>query len=431
MNAINKQKFLAELERLLSFMYEEDKANALAMYEKMFDDVPDEAALLRSLVSPTRQAVVLARSYQAEERRSVLDNGGSDSSEPPQFVTVIQEVFDDAMDSQPEEVKKEPPVLDDQISLFGSDEADALLISVLASSVEAPSEPAVSLPEDVLSFDAVSAVELPRELPSEPAEPSSDSDDSDDFDVEAFLKDFELKGNIFAVPSDEPEILPAAVPAVAVPSAEPDLPISAAEPEPAVSVIPIVPVIKPEPEPEPIPEPVIPEPAVSAVIPEPAVPADVPKQPDLPPIQYAMDGYAPNERSHSSLSGDDIPDELFETSEKKPTVKLKGGALALFLLIAIPLTALAVIVILALAAAALAVSAGFFFIGGSSVIAAFGGFQVFADVLIMIGAGVILLAVGLLFLWLFIWLLGGLTRILVGGIIDLAVKLCSKKGAEE
>ena len=59
--AINKQKFLAELGRLLTFMYEEDRQSALAMYSKMFDDVAEEQPLQQPPVSPTRQTAVHAR----------------------------------------------------------------------------------------------------------------------------------------------------------------------------------------------------------------------------------------------------------------------------------------------------------------------------------------------------------------------------------
>ena len=57
MTDINKQKFLAELGKLLTFMYEEDRQSALAMYAKLFDNARDEQSLLQFLVSPTRQAV--------------------------------------------------------------------------------------------------------------------------------------------------------------------------------------------------------------------------------------------------------------------------------------------------------------------------------------------------------------------------------------
>ena len=50
-------------------MYEEDRVRALAMYNSMFDETDDETGLLQLLVSPTRQAVNLARSYDARERK--------------------------------------------------------------------------------------------------------------------------------------------------------------------------------------------------------------------------------------------------------------------------------------------------------------------------------------------------------------------------
>ena len=66
MTVINKQKFLTELGRLLTFMSEEDRQEALTLYEKMFDDADDEQALIQALLSPTRQAVIIARAYDAE-----------------------------------------------------------------------------------------------------------------------------------------------------------------------------------------------------------------------------------------------------------------------------------------------------------------------------------------------------------------------------
>ena len=75
MGAINRQKFLAELAKLLTFMYEEDRQLALRIYERMFDAVADENALIQGLVSPTRQAVVIARTYDAKDgsKRTVTE----------------------------------------------------------------------------------------------------------------------------------------------------------------------------------------------------------------------------------------------------------------------------------------------------------------------------------------------------------------------
>ena len=99
-NAINRQKFLAELAKLLSFMYEEDRRYALDMYERMFDIAEgSEQWLIQNLMSPTRQAVIIARSYNAKERklsvsaewREEEDQGG----ETPPFVLAINKIFDD------------------------------------------------------------------------------------------------------------------------------------------------------------------------------------------------------------------------------------------------------------------------------------------------------------------------------------------------
>ena len=73
-NDINKQKFLAELGKLLTFMYEEDRQAALAMYGKMFDDARDEQDLIQFLSSPTRQAVVIARAYNARARKLQVES---------------------------------------------------------------------------------------------------------------------------------------------------------------------------------------------------------------------------------------------------------------------------------------------------------------------------------------------------------------------
>ena len=40
----------------MTFMYEEDRERALAMYSSLFDETDDETGVLQMLVSPTRQA---------------------------------------------------------------------------------------------------------------------------------------------------------------------------------------------------------------------------------------------------------------------------------------------------------------------------------------------------------------------------------------
>lgn len=63
---MNKQRYMAELSRLLVFMSEEDREEAVRRCSAAFDAVgPDgEAALLEALGSPTRTAIALSRGYE-------------------------------------------------------------------------------------------------------------------------------------------------------------------------------------------------------------------------------------------------------------------------------------------------------------------------------------------------------------------------------
>ena len=119
MNTINRQKFLAELSKLLTFMYEEDRQRALSMYERMFDITEDEQGLIQHLMSPTRQAVIIARAYDAKERKLSVssqlrgDTDETEESELPKFVLAINKIFDDLFPDSAEDALEE-----DQVSFF-------------------------------------------------------------------------------------------------------------------------------------------------------------------------------------------------------------------------------------------------------------------------------------------------------------------------
>ncbi len=101
---INKRKFLTELGKLLTFMFEEDRQRALSVYESMFDEAEDDTALTQFLGSPTKQAVTVARAYNAKERRlavtSQAGEGNADvvNDEEPGFVTAINRIRDAAVE---------------------------------------------------------------------------------------------------------------------------------------------------------------------------------------------------------------------------------------------------------------------------------------------------------------------------------------------
>ena len=119
MTDINKQKFLAELAQLLTFMYEEDRQTALQLYGEMFDEATDEQSLLQALVSPIRQAVLVARAYNATERRLSVHSQSREEApaateEKPEFIRKIYEIRAAALSTQPEYVPED----ENQFSLF-------------------------------------------------------------------------------------------------------------------------------------------------------------------------------------------------------------------------------------------------------------------------------------------------------------------------
>lgn len=63
---MNKQRFLAELQRLLVFMTEEDRELAIRHYGDIFDAAGEdgEVALVEAIGSPTKAAIALSRGYE-------------------------------------------------------------------------------------------------------------------------------------------------------------------------------------------------------------------------------------------------------------------------------------------------------------------------------------------------------------------------------
>ena len=102
MTSINKQKFLAELGKLLTFMYEEDRQRAMGLYSRMFEEAGDEQALIQALISPTRQAVVVARAYNSNLGRLSLNAETKaapedrDENGVPDYVQAIEAVREQA-----------------------------------------------------------------------------------------------------------------------------------------------------------------------------------------------------------------------------------------------------------------------------------------------------------------------------------------------
>lgn len=384
MKRINRQKFLAELGRLLTFMYEEDRQTALAMYNRMFDEAESEQALLQYLVSPTRQAVILARAYNAKERKLQVHTQSRDeyeqsTDEIPDFVLAINKLQDEASALK----ITTPQVSEDQISLF--DDSDAGTVPAPAAQVY--TEPAADEKKAETqdeTEEAPAQKETPPMFADEPAEEAEPDETNDSVTrladaVDAFLADFTISND---------ELI-----AKAKPAAEEEE--KAAEPE------------KEEP----------------AEVPAEETVTEQPKEADVhEPVQAE-----PEEETETETAAVGIveTEEEDEETVRKPIVPL----LILYIIFAIPLGLIGILLLLipAFVSLSLAITAGFLGINGFA--ATFTGFAVLADILVVAGVSLILLALALLFLWLFVWFIGGAIVGLIHGLCVLGGKWCYKEVA--
>ncbi len=381
MKRINRQKFLAELGRLLTFMYEEDRQTALAMYNRMFDEAEDEQALIQYLVSPTRQAVVLARAYNAKERKLQVHSQSRDeyeqvSDEIPDFVLAINKLQEEvsALKITTQQVSE------DQISLFDDSNAG----TVPAPAAQVYTKPAAD-EEKAGTQDADEEAAVQKETPplfaDEPAEETEQDEMSNSVNrladaVDAFLADFTISND---------ELIPKDKPVGEEKDAEPEKTKPAAAEE-TVEVS-----------------------AGEAVI----------EQPEATETRKHVQTEPEETEAEAVKNAEEAEDYTEDAGTvRKPIVPL----LILYIIIAIPLGLIGILLLLLLAfmSLSLAVTAGFFGIYGFA--ATFTGFAVLADILVVAGASLILLSLALLFLWLFVWFIGG-------GIVGLIRGLCALGGS--
>lgn len=375
MKIINKQKFLAELGRLLTFMYEEDRQTALAMYSKMFDDAAEEQALLQFLVSPTRQAVVLARSYDAKERKLQVHtqtreedpNYGDYNDQFPPFILAIDDLQQAAaaqgifapLDTQ-------PVVDEDQFSLFDDMSAPA----------EEPA-PVQPLTGEAGQLPTVESVPAPEAAEAEPVkDPVSEFADA----VDAFLADFSIAdGELISKHQEN----------------------AGAEPQQAQ---------EPEFDDEPI--------RLDTL------PAQIPLQDE--------EEYAPMQRPTPEEDLSSFEQSISPVEEDEPAAmvrKAKVFPLIVYIIFSIPITLLGVVLLLIPTIFSLSFAISFVSFGVLVLTGAFAGFSIFADLMVILGLALVLLAIGLLFTWLFIWFIGGAIAGLIRGVIRLGGRWCFKEVA--
>lgn len=123
---MTKQRYLAELSRLLVFMTEEDREEIIRRYGAMFDEagIEGEAALVEKLGSPTKAAIGLSRGYEpgsihveapvvTPKRPEAPEKAASDGElwdELPEFhLPGMDDDEDDEADAAPAPAENEPP----------------------------------------------------------------------------------------------------------------------------------------------------------------------------------------------------------------------------------------------------------------------------------------------------------------------------------
>lgn len=407
-NTINKQKFLAELGRLLTFMYEEDRQTALSMYTRLFDMADDEQAVLHFLVSPTRQAVLLARTYDAAERKLQVhsqhrDASSADSGELPAFVSAIE-----ALEREALSLGVTAPLVDEnQFSLFESDApVDSLEASDLSQpSAAIPGKAGLTQPETVSGQDSSpSPIEAVPVVPPASAEaPVSSGEPVPQSEAEAVSGSADAAASI---PSASFEQSKSSQDAVSPPA------FSAADSAPASEA--------PASENEETQAAPSEEDKVDAFLAGFSI-ADEPVQAAAP---AAPDGDMEDEAMPALDALDDPVPAPVETVSRACVPLLivyilfaSVVGLAALLLLLVPL-------LLSLSVAFVSGSVG---IGLLS--SAFASFAIFADFLAVFGASLLVLAVALLFAWLFIWLIGGVIIGMIRALCRLGRKWCYKEVA--
>lgn len=406
---INKQKFLAELGKLLTFMYDEDRQAALAMYSKMFDNARDEQSLLQFLVSPTRQAVVIARAYNARERKLQVSSqsreGRADDGEgSPDYMRAIEELESEAINRK----IITPEVSADQFSLFEDgvhpleqedsgaydEAAQDTAPEDTASAAGEPDEPAAAELPQPAKAEAVAIEDedgQPEAAPAEEPERAADGEEAaesaeapeaggepavkaegeavpvEEDDVDAFLSGFSIKNDELEAPA-------------AAPAGKKDERRETAKPaeRKGKKVVPVKPSADPE------------------------------------------FGFGPAYRAKPAEAQDA---QAVDMTVRKPKVAL----LILYIIIAVPLIALCVALLLIPTLAFLALAAAAVVLGCVTLTSAFGAFSIFADVMVVLGCSMVTLALGLLFMWIFVWFIGGAIAGLINAIIKLGGKWCYKE----
>jgi len=155
---INKQRFLTELSKFLTFLSDDERQQVLMKFGEIFDAAPNQDELLGALVSPLKVTVELSRAYS---------RGG------------LQQALDRSVELSGVDLSAAPPPPSPAAESVGADIYAAIGSAVeeaFESAAEPAAEPAAPAPAEsvpVEPAEPVPAEPIPAEpVPAEPVAPS-------------------------------------------------------------------------------------------------------------------------------------------------------------------------------------------------------------------------------------------------------------------
>ena len=174
---------MAELSKLLAFMFKEDKEDILAHYNKLLDEAEDEQALLEEFGSPTKLAVTISRTYNRNERKLSVEADSKADVQPapvvkapkpepepapevPSYADIIEEIRREKAEEQGIEYKpmffneEETPVVEDApADEEAPTDEDAPAVEEAPVVEEAPADEDTPADEDAPAGEDAPAVE--------------------------------------------------------------------------------------------------------------------------------------------------------------------------------------------------------------------------------------------------------------------------------
>lgn len=376
MTLINRQQFMSELSKLLTFMFKEDRSEIIQQYNEMLDNAEDEQAMLESFGSPTRLAVAISRSYQRDERKLSVHadskDGGSGENVKVKPVIPTQGVKSSAPIVKPNEPAADAYV--DIIEEIRREKAaeEGIEYKPIFFKEETKPEPAAEPEVEESAEEAAEETVQPADEASENAAEEAGTADEETTD-EAQAEEVE------AQPEGEPDAAEAAETAEVTEGEAEDAPQAQADEGGEA------------------------EAAAEAEAAEAAEPAD--------------------ETAHVLAT---VFNETPETAPEKVR-KTNVFALILYIIVSIPVGLVLLLVMLGLELGVLGCGLLGLRVGFSLLSFTFSGMSVLADVLICFGVNIAVLALGVLVTWFAVWLIIVSVPGLIRGIKNLGRKLCVKE----